>query len=351
MERLLEQHRRVQTGLAEELEVARKRQETGTALKLAARRHRKQKDIEHRAQEVAAKVVLAEQQKQRHSSTPEVSAQPADSTLVGLGSVTAAVPADKEAALQKALARRRAELAKRQEEQRAALAAECDKEEAAELRQLMAEADAERKRAENELRQRQAAELAARKASGEDVAAMAQLHARQLAELMDRLDAQRQRHDLALRQRLAARRQKRQEDLRRQQEAALRREELAAEAEAAELRQGAYKEAENAAMAKGVEENGEEDAPRVVAQVRSLSANVCASFFTANYSTSFTTNQYSVLSQSIKLLFYNQCSIQSAHLSSQWRAALSSSGPGSETGAGDGCFGGALREGAGGNAD
>ncbi|EDV25654.1 uncharacterized protein TRIADDRAFT_55968 [Trichoplax adhaerens] len=120
-----------------------------------------------------------------------------------------------------------------------------------------------------EMKNKQAAELAARgnSMSTDETAALMASHQRELAELENKLDQDKHRQKLALKEKLRKRKKNKQQEFVDKQEQELEKETLEQEKELSEVRKKNVKEAEKQAMIAGIQQNGVEAGDLIVRRV------------------------------------------------------------------------------------
>ncbi|XP_033646870.1 uncharacterized protein LOC117306372 isoform X1 [Asterias rubens] len=264
-QQLMDQLRRTNENIAYDLNIQKDRHESDLNAKLDARRERKKMEARRVAQEVAAKRLLAEQAKQMDKMN--------EGKLVeGLQSLSPAEIADlslEEQSVIREHQRIQEDLKIRQKEDREQLAEkltdETRKKEEGEGKQF----ERERTKLLSEKRNKQAAELAARRGdmSDEEAGQLLASHARELEELEDRIENDRARALLTAREKLAERRRRLLNEQKRKQGVEMARELLEQKKELAEVKSEVVKKVEHDAMLEGIQSQGAENTEKVIRAV------------------------------------------------------------------------------------
>ncbi|XP_077985306.1 uncharacterized protein LOC144439946 [Glandiceps talaboti] len=261
-QQLLDQYRRDAENLDFELSTQKERQEAELKAKLRARRERKQKEAARQSEEETRKRLseAEELQTSQLQSTDLTSGLKSDMNLHDMSVEEQAVVREHE--------RVQEDLHKRHAQESEDLVGKLEKDNS---QKEMADAkkfNSEREKLIREKKNKQAAELAARKDLSEDeVARLLEAHARELEELEDRLDNERARQQLAVRDKLLERKKRLQSEQKRKQEVEMAQELLAQKKELADVRSKLVKEEERKAITEGIQEHGVENTEKVVKAV------------------------------------------------------------------------------------
>ncbi|XP_022100041.1 trichohyalin-like [Acanthaster planci] len=264
-QQLMDQLRRTNENIAYELGVQRDRQEADLSAKLNARRDRKKLEARRLAQEDAAKRLLAEQEKQREKLS--------EGKLVeGLQSLSPADMADltiEEQAVLREHQRVQEDLTQRHKDEKEQLSEKLVTEAKQKDEDEAKRFNRERTKLLSEKRNKQAAELAARRGdmSEEEAGQLLASHARELEELEDRLESQRAKAQLKAREKMAERRRRLLAEQKHKQGVEMARELLEQKKELAEVKSAVVKKAEREAMLEGIQEEGVDNTEKVIRAV------------------------------------------------------------------------------------
>lgn len=270
MQRLLDQHRKDLEGLQQDLGLERERQLGDLKAKLESRRARRLADSQRKLEEEEAQRIIAEQRKQMQQQMPDNTGEQVtvDTGLIKAPKVNMGGESAAELALKKEQERIKADLKKQHGQEFDKIATKLEQEGQQKEGALKKQLDGEREKILRELKNKHAAELAARPDLSQDqVNAMMAQHEYELENLADKLENEKNRQMLALRAKMADRRQRKLEDLRRRQDVELTREMLEQKKEADELRFKKAKAAEREAIKEGIRDNGDDESELVIKAV------------------------------------------------------------------------------------
>ncbi|KAH3741464.1 hypothetical protein DPMN_048189, partial [Dreissena polymorpha] len=269
MQRLMDQYRKEQEGIEQGISLEKDRQLEDLRAKLQARRNRRMNEATRKMEEDEAQRVVAEQRKQMQQEVEkeaEVNVA-VDTSLIKQPKVNIAESIE-EKALKKDQERGKEDLRKQQKKEFDSVASKLDSEAQKQEEAMKGQLNSEREKVLRELKNKHAAEIAARPDLSQDqINLLMGQHEKEIEDLADRLENEKNRQMLALRERLANRRMRKLDDLRRRQDVERTKEMLEQKKELDEVRLKKAREAEREAIIEGIKDNGEEDGERVIKAV------------------------------------------------------------------------------------
>lgn len=262
-QQIMDQFRKDNEALLGHLEQRKLKSLEETKAKLAARRARRQEEARRQAEEAAAQRILEEQ------SQAIAANKPVDADHVVVPEVILPRETSEEQALRNEQERTLADMRERHEQDTLKVNEKLERELAAEEAQAVEHLEADKERRLRELKDRHAAELAARSKdmSPEEVQQLLTAHQQELEEIMEKMDLEKQRQQANLHQKLLERKKRKQEAQQRKQEREMAKELLEQKKELQEVRTQHVKEAEKQAMINGIRDNGSEAAEFVIRKV------------------------------------------------------------------------------------
>ncbi|WAR00886.1 hypothetical protein MAR_025258, partial [Mya arenaria] len=269
LQRLMDTYRKDVNSMEQNLALEKDRQLEDLRAKLQARRNRRINESHRKLEEDEAQRIIADQRRQmaqevNKETGPEVTV---DTGLVRQPKVNL-VESMEEKALKKEQDRAKDDLKRQQKKEFDNLAAKLDSDASKQEDNIKKQLSGEREKVLRELKNKHAAEIAARPDLGQDQINMLMAqHEKELEEVADRLQKEKDRQVLALHERLANRRTRKLEDMRRRHDVDRSKEILEQKRELGEVQLKKAKEAEREAIKEGIRDNGEEDSERVIKAV------------------------------------------------------------------------------------
>lgn len=262
LEQLIDKLRKQNNNLAVSMEQKRGKSLEDTMAKLAARKARKEQEVNRRAKEEAQQKILEEQSRLAASNKPK------DMDEIVLPDIIVAKDSVEITALKKEQDRTIEELKEHQEQVLLKLTDKLEKETRDEESRKLKAFEAYRLRAINEVRNRQAAELSSRNdLDASESQRLLDSHQRELDDLVEKLDAERNKQQNNLKQKLEERKRQKEEALKRKQEAEVAKELLEQKKELAETHLAAVKKAEKDAILDAIREHGSEFSEFVIRKI------------------------------------------------------------------------------------
>ncbi|EDO39341.1 predicted protein, partial [Nematostella vectensis] len=262
-QQIMDQFRKDNELLQEQLEQRKNKSLMDTKAKLAARLARRQEEARRKTEEDSAKRILEEQ------SLALAANKPKDADHVVVPEVIIPRETPEEQALKKEQERVIQEMKVRHAEEAQRLKEKLERELKTDEEAAMQMKTADQERSLRELKDRHAAELSARgnNMSPEELQQLLAQHQQEVDDAMEKLDADRSRQQSSLQQKLAEKRRKKLEAQKRKQEREMTREVMEQKKELQDIRTEHVKEAEKQAMIEGIRENGVEAAEFVIRKV------------------------------------------------------------------------------------